>query len=81
MTLPFKIHPSEFIREEMEERGWSESDLCDAIGQTEEVVRGLLEAKRPITTPIAWALAEATGVNKTLWMNLQQAYELAREGE
>lgn len=70
--------PGEFIREEMEERGWSQLDLASILGRDTRVVNEILTGKRAITTETAQGLAEAFGTDAQLWMNLQTSYDLWR---
>lgn len=71
--------PGEFIREEIEARGWSQNDLADIIGRHPNVVSELILGKRSITPDTAKALAVAFGTTAQFWMNLQTSYELGRE--
>ena len=68
--------PGEFIKEELEARGWSQIDLSEIIGRQPNVVNEIIMGKRSITPETATALGEAFGTSAQLWMNLESAYQL-----
>lgn len=72
------IHPGEFIKEELEAREWSQSDLAYILGCTEQAITAIVNGKRGITSDMAKALALAFEVSPELFTNLQQAYDLAK---
>jgi len=70
--------PGEFIREELEARGWSQIELAEVIGREPKVVSDLTTGKRMITPDIAKALGDAFGTSAQYWMNLESLYQLWR---
>jgi len=62
--------PGEFIKEELEERGWSQSDLAEILGIHESVISGLINGKKSVTPEIAKTLGAAFGTSAQLWMNI-----------
>ena len=70
--------PGEFIKEELEARGWSQVDLAEIIGRPPRVVSELISAKRSISPETAKQLGEAFGTGGQFWMNLESVYQLAR---
>jgi HTH-type transcriptional regulator/antitoxin HigA len=70
--------PGEYIREELDARGWSQLDLADILGRPPQAVNEIINGKRSITPDTARALGEAFGTSAQLWMNLESAYQLAR---
>ena len=70
--------PGKFLREELEERGWTQSDFAEVIGRPLKVVTEILSAKKSITPETAKAIGEAFDTSAQLWMNLQSAYDLWR---
>src|ERR1044071_9134066 len=71
--------PGEFIREELEARGWTQGDLAQIMGRPERLVSELITGKKQITPETARGLAQAFGDNDPLyWMNLDSAYRLAK---
>jgi HTH-type transcriptional regulator/antitoxin HigA len=70
--------PGEFIREELEARGWTERDLAGIldmpVGQIDELVTG----NQRITLETAHGLSSAFGDGDPhYWMNLDAAYQAA----
>jgi HTH-type transcriptional regulator/antitoxin HigA len=70
-------HPGEFIRDELEARGWSQRDLAYILGSTEQAVNLIVSGKRGISTEMAKALGNAFDVSAEYFANLQQMYEMA----
>jgi len=70
--------PGEFIREELEARGWTQTDLAEIMGRPPRLVNELIAGKRSITPETARALGEAFGTGAQYWMNLEAAYQLHR---
>ncbi len=75
---PEAFAPGEYIREELEARGWSQLDLAEILGRPTQAVNEIINGKRAITPDTARSLSEAFGTSAQLWMNLQSAYDLAR---
>jgi HTH-type transcriptional regulator/antitoxin HigA len=75
------IPPGEIIREELDERGWTQEDLARILGRPLAAVSEIIMGKRSITTQSARELAAAFGTSAELWMNLDSAYQLAKIGE
>jgi HTH-type transcriptional regulator / antitoxin HigA len=72
--------PGEFLKDELEARGWSQTDLADIIGRGITVVNEILAAKRGITPDTAQALGDAFGSSAQFWLNLETAYRLSLLG-
>jgi len=71
-------HPGNYIREEMDERGWSQRDLAFILGCSEQAINPILNGKRGISPEMAKALGSAFDVPAEFFANLQQAYDLAQ---
>src|SRR5712692_7322344 len=71
-------HPGFYIKEEMEERGWSQRDLAFILGCSEQAINPILNGKRGISPELAKALGDAFDVPAEFFANLQQAYDLAQ---
>jgi HTH-type transcriptional regulator / antitoxin HigA len=70
--------PGEFIRDELEARGWTQGDLAQIMGRPLQFVNELVAGKKQITTETALGLAKAFGDDDALyWMNLDNVYRLA----
>lgn len=79
MTTNLEVFaPGEYIREELDARGWSQLDLADILGRPPQAVNEIINGKRSITPDTARSLGEAFGTSAQLWMNLESAYQLAR---
>ncbi len=72
------VHPGVHIKEEMEERGWSQRDLAFILGCSEQMINPILNGKRGISPEMAKALGEAFDVPAEFFANLQQAYDLSQ---
>ena len=71
--------PGEFIREELEARGWTQGDLAQIMGRPLRLVNELIAGKKQITPDTARGLAKAFGDDDALyWMNLDSAYRLSQ---
>ena len=70
--------PGEFIREELEARGWTQGDLAQIMDRPVRLVNELVAGKKQITPETARGLATAFGDDDPLyWMGLDSAYRLA----
>jgi HTH-type transcriptional regulator/antitoxin HigA len=69
--------PGEFLRDELEERGWTQAEFAKIIGRPPRLVNELIAGKRGITPETAHELAAAFGTSAQLWMNLDAAYQLS----
>jgi HTH-type transcriptional regulator / antitoxin HigA len=70
--------PGEFIKEELEARGWNQMDLAEIIGRHPNQVNKLVQGSQAVTPETAKALANAFGTSAQLWLNLETAYQLSR---
>ncbi|HVN80974.1 MAG TPA: helix-turn-helix domain-containing protein [Terriglobia bacterium] len=77
--VPVEVFPpGDFIREELEARGWSQIDLAAILGRHARDVSEIITAKRSISPETAKQLAAAFGTDPRLWMNLESIYRLSR---
>lgn len=72
-------HPGTFVRDELEARGWTQSDLAYVIDSSVPYVNRLLTGKIGITAKMAKALGKAFGVDPAYFTNLQTAHDLWNE--
>lgn len=69
--------PGEFIREELETRGWTQGDLSQIMDRPLRLINELVAGKKQITPETARGLSRAFGDGDPLyWMNLDAAYRL-----
>ena len=75
--------PGDFIREELEERGWTQADLASIMDRPVETISRIVTGKLTITPDTAKGLAAAFGTSAELWLNLEVAYQLSqvRQGD
>ena len=71
--------PGEYLRDELEERGWTVTEFSEIIGRPIQAVSEILNAKKEITTETAMAIAAALGTTPEVWLNLQTRYRLYRQ--
>ena len=77
-TPSWVMHPGFYLKEEMDERGWSQRDLAFILGVPEQSINLILAEKRGISPDMAQALGVAFNVNPDLFANLQKDYEMAQ---
>ena len=70
--------PGDFIKEELEERGWSQKDLGEIMGRSPKEISDLVLGKRPVSPEIARELSAAFGTSAEVWMGLETSYQLWR---
>lgn len=77
--LPAEVFaPGDFLKEELEARGWSQAEFADILGRPPRVVSEIISGKRSITPETAQGLASALGTSAQLWMNLETSYQLSK---
>ena len=70
--------PGEYIRDELEARGWTQSDLAEILGRSRPKINELIKGKRAITLRTARELAAAFGTSAEVWLNLETQWQLWR---
>ena len=70
--------PGEFLREELEARGWTQGDLASILGRSQRLVNEVITGKRSLTPETAKGLSEALGTSADFWLNLQNTWSLAQ---
>ncbi len=68
--------PGEFVKEELEARGWTQDDLAEILGRQRSVVSAIVNGRRVLSPEIAQDLGDAFGTHPQFWMNLETAYRL-----
>jgi len=69
--------PSEYLREELEARGWTEVEFAQILDRPVQLVSAILNDKKEITPDTAVELSHALGTSAELWLNLQATYRLS----
>lgn len=68
--------PGEFLKDEMEERNWTQDDLANVLGISVRSVHEIVNAKRSITPQTASALGQAFGTSADYWLRLENGWQL-----
>jgi HTH-type transcriptional regulator/antitoxin HigA len=77
--IPAEVFPpGDFIKEELEAREWTQTDLAEILGRPQRLVSEIINGKRAVSPETAKGLGEAFGTDAQFWMNLESAYQLAR---
>ncbi len=70
--------PGEYLNDELEARGWTQTEFAEIIRRQPRVVNEIILGKRAITPETAREIAAALGTSPQLWLNLETAYQLGR---
>ena len=70
--------PGEFLSEELEVRGWSQTELSEILGRPPRLISEIIAGKRAVTPETAKGLAAAFGTTAQMWMNLETSYRLSK---
>ncbi len=57
------LPPGDYIREELDARGWTQADLANILGRTERAVNEMITGRRGITPESALGLSAAFGTS------------------
>lgn len=78
-TVPLSdlpIPPGEFLAEELEARGMTQSDLARRMGRPSRLISDVIHARAAITPEIARELEAALGPSARFWQGLEEHYRL-----
>jgi antitoxin HigA-1 len=70
------IHPGEFLKEILEDRGISQAQFARAIGVAPMRISHVFKGTRPVTAELALLFGRALGQSPQYWLNLQAIYDL-----
>ena len=70
------LPPGEFIREELEARGWSQATFARILGRPLQTINQIINGKKAITAQTAKEIAAAFGTSPDVWMNLEMTWQL-----
>ena len=68
--------PGEFLREELETRGWTQAGLAERMGRPLRSINEIVNGKKAITAETAIGLGDALGTSAEYWLNLESGYRL-----
>ncbi len=71
-------HPGEILREEIEFRGITQTQLAQEIGVSVSLINELINGKRDVSIEYALLLEAALGIDSDYWINLQANYSKAK---
>ena len=78
-TNRIPTHPGEILLEEfLVPLEIAQTRLAEHLGVPVQRINELVNGKRGVTPETAWLLAQALGTTPEFWINLQSAYDLAR---
>ena len=70
--------PGEYLRDEIEVRGWTQDVLAEIMGRPTRLVNEIIAGKKSITPETAVQLGQALGTSPDFWMNLESQYQLSK---
>ena len=77
LPYPFRpYHPGELLKEELECRHISQKAFALKFGVPYTALNEALNAKRPVSTDLAFLMEAALGVNADLLMRMQTSYNI-----
>lgn len=70
--------PGEFLKDELEARGWSQTELAEVMGRPVRLINEIVAGKKSITAETAVQLGDALGTGPEIWLNLESQYQLSK---
>jgi HTH-type transcriptional regulator/antitoxin HigA len=70
--------PGEFIRDELDARGWTQDNLAQIMGRPQAAINLIINNKRGVSPETAIELSGAFGTSAEFWLNLDSAYRLSK---
>lgn len=77
-TIAEVFPPGEFLKDELEARGWSQTELAEIMDRPVRLINEIIAGKKAITPETATQLGASLGTGAELWMNLEGQYQLSR---
>jgi HTH-type transcriptional regulator/antitoxin HigA len=72
------IPPGVTLREELAERGITQTAFAREIGRPIQVVNEIIKGKKTITADTAIAFEKALGIRAELWLKLEASYQISK---
>ena len=79
--LIYSVHPGSILKEELRERGIKQKDFAKEIGMKAPHLSALIHGNRNVSTLIAAKLESALDIPASIWLNLQNRYNLSKNKE
>lgn len=74
---PAEVFPAgEYLRDELDERGWTVTEFAEIIDRPIQAVSEILNGKKEITAETAISFGDALGTSAEVWLNLQTNFRL-----
>ncbi len=70
--------PSKYIKDELENRGWTQADLAFILGRNLKDTNDIITGKRKFSVEIAQELAAAFKTTPQYWLEIENKYRLAQ---
>ena len=72
------MHPGELLREEvLPALGRTKTEIASLLGVSRQTLYDAIAERQPVTPAMALRLGKLCGNGPNLWLNLQNAYDLA----
>ena len=71
------VHPGLTLRDELIERGITQSAFARQIGRPVQAVNEIIKGKKSITAQTAIALEQAVGIRAELWLKMEASYQIS----
>lgn len=68
--------PGEYLADELEAHGWSQTEFAEIIGRPPQFVSELINGKKELTPESAAQIGAALGSDAETWLRLQTRYQL-----
>jgi addiction module HigA family antidote len=78
MKPTIAIHAGMMLKDELEERGITQTHLAEHIGVLPKTINEICRGKRGISAEMAVQLSRALGASPGFWLNLQKNWELSQ---
>jgi addiction module HigA family antidote len=72
------VHPGAVLKDELDERGLSQSAIAQHIGVLPRTINEICRGKRGISAEMAVKLSMSLGASAQFWLNLQTNWELSQ---
>ena len=76
--FPIAVHPGEILQEMLEERGLTQVYLARHLDTDVARINEICRGRRGISARMAVMLGRAFGTSASLWLNLQNNWELSQ---
>lgn len=80
-SLAEAFPPGEYLADELEARAWSQTDFAAILDRPVQFVSEIVSGKKEITRESAAQIGAALGTSAEVWLNLQNAYLLWKQGQ